>query len=173
MTAIDRAEEALGALEASVASGTFRADAQTYSRFADVKLIAGDRGAGAAPAAGAREVVTPYAALLGTLFVRLRDAFMGLIDHVSKDEFYARLGHVANDWHSRTLLGADSAELLRWVLQEARVILREIERGEFDGFLVAPGEMAVADVLRRLERGETLNEDEMAAYEAFMRSRPG
>jgi hypothetical protein len=171
MASVQQAEQALGRVEEAIAAGTIIPSESWYSRFADVRLVAGERPVGFTPSAGSREVITPHAALLSALFVQLRDAFDGLLDHVNKLEFYARLAHVANDWHSRTKIGTDPADLLRWVLQEARVILREIEQGEFDGLLIAPGDMVVADVLRRLERGESLGADEMAIYEAHIRSR--
>ena len=172
MASTYRVEQALNGIEAEIRNRAVVAAESWPTRFADVRLIASERPLGSALSAGSRDVYSPHAALLSALFERLRDAFSGCLDHVTKIEFYARLGNVANDWHSRTTATADSAELLRWVLQEARVILREIEEGNFEGFVIAPGDMVVADVLRRLERGESLDEDEMALYESYIRSRP-
>ena len=162
MNPFKHAELSLAKLSSDVQAGRLEVSRNSPSRWAGVELRAGEPGV--TPPAGARYVISPYAAELATLFGHLRDAFAGLIDFSNKHEFYARLAHAANDWHSRVGPSAGVEDLLSWVLQEARVVLGEIERGEFDAFLIAPNDLVIADVLRRLERGETLDEFEMASY---------
>lgn len=168
MNPVKQAEVTLAKLAADIQEGRLHATRNFPQRWAGVELQPGD--SGTAPPAGARCVVSPHAGELATLFGHLRDGFAGVIDFTNKHEFYARLAHAANDWHRRAAPLAGVGDLLRWVLQEARVVLGEIERGEFDAFLIAPNDLVISDVLRRLERGETLDEFEMAAYLAHRKA---
>lgn len=116
-----------------------------------------------------RYVVTPYALGLSHLFERLRDIFSPLLDSASKIEFYGRLANVARDWHEQSNAAfAGERGLLRWVLWEARVILGELEHGEFDYLLLAPGGMIFSDAIRAAERDGYLGPDETATFLAYM-----
>jgi hypothetical protein len=82
-----------------------------------------------------RYVVTPNAKPLSRLFYDLRDAFRELLDCSSKIEFYGRLAMAALNYQEG-LRGEpeDTTELLNAVLQEAQVMLVQMEQGSFPGW---------------------------------------
>jgi hypothetical protein len=173
MTAFEEARTRLDRLIEAVESGAFKAP--THAREwsgADVVITSSPP---PPPAANAfypapRYVVTPYSLNLSHLFVRLGNIFSPpLLDSASNIEFYGRLANVGRDWHERSAAGSpDERGLLKWVLWEARVILDELEHGEFDHLLVAPGGMIFSDALRAAERDGYLGADETSAFLAYM-----
>jgi hypothetical protein len=99
-----------------------------------------------------RTVVTPFSLELSWLFERLRDIFADVIDGTSKIEFYRRLANAANHYlerevpHDRT-----PADLLLAVTHEAHAIRDQMEDGDFNFLVIAPGNAILDDLI---ERGE-------------------
>lgn len=170
MDSFAQAELSLIELDEAIASGTIRPTENWPDRWAGLRLVQGSRDRAAPISAGSRTVVSEHAALISALLTRIWAATRDLFDHVDKIEFFARLGNVANDWHTRSDPSANPADLLRWLTQEARVMVRERREGTFSGFVLAPGDMAVADIIRALERGEQVGEVEMELYLTHVRS---
>lgn len=98
-----------------------------------------------------RTVVTPFSKELTWLFERLRDAFSGLIDGASRNEFYGRLANAASNYQTSVNGDGDSQDILKAVLYEAVVMLEEMEEGTFEYLLAAPGNTILADLVKEAE----------------------
>jgi hypothetical protein len=92
-----------------------------------------------------RQVVTTHSLSLSWLFAALTDAFQGLIDHVTKFEFYGRLANAATRYQSRVPVESQT-DLLLAVLNEAYSMLSEMEKGTFEYLEVAPGNLIADDL---------------------------
>lgn len=78
-----------------------------------------------------RYVVTPFAFELSWLFECLRDCFAGMIDYVSKYEFYGRLADAAERYGSdRSVEHQTSSGLLDAVICEARSMANQLQSPE-------------------------------------------
>lgn len=113
-----------------------------------------------------RTVVTPYAGEVAWLFTRLRDAFDGLIDGVSKIEFYGRLANAAAAYQQSINGNENAQDMLRAILHEGFVMLEEMEEGKFEYLLVAPGNTILADLVDEAEKTGYLG---VEATEEFLR----
>jgi hypothetical protein len=82
-----------------------------------------------------RYVVTPYADDAAWLLYKLRDLFSyaGLIDSLSKIEFFGRLATAALRYQKKARKGETAKGLLEAMLREAEVMLGEMEKGAFRG----------------------------------------
>lgn len=99
-----------------------------------------------------RVVVTPFFLELSWLFESLRDVFAGAIDGTSKIEFYGRLANAANHYLKREVPHARTpSDLLLAVTHEAHAIRDQMEDGEFNFLVIAPGNAILDDLI---ERGE-------------------
>jgi hypothetical protein len=91
-----------------------------------------------------RVVVTPYVAELSWLFEELWAAFRPLLDHMTKPEFFGRLGNAANNYHMHAEPDDNVQGLLEAVVTKARTIAAEIDDGTFAVLAVAP-DRAIAE----------------------------
>jgi hypothetical protein len=98
-----------------------------------------------------RSVVTPYVAELSWLFKQLGGAFRGLIDSMTKFEFYGRLGNAANAYHEIAGRDENVRGLLEAVLTKARAIAAEMSDGTFVALPVAPGRAIAEDFMTKPE----------------------
>jgi hypothetical protein len=80
-----------------------------------------------------RYVVTPYADDAAWLLHKLRDLFSyaGLIDSLSKIEFFGRLATAAVRYQQKAGKGETPTGLLDAMLREAEVMLGKMEKGTF------------------------------------------
>lgn len=78
------------------------------------------------------------------LFERLKDAFTGIIDSVSKFEFYGRLELSANRSLQRG--ESDPSQLCLRIVEEAELMLNEMSRRQFQYYTVAGGTAIAADI---------------------------
>lgn len=100
-----------------------------------------------------RYVVTPFSSELSWLFYQLRDAFAGLIDSVTKIEFYGRLANAAIRYQQYLEdKPEDVQDLLSAVLHEAFAILDELDEGEFQYLLIASGNTISDDSVKQADR---------------------
>lgn len=119
-----------------------------------------------------RYVVTPHAKPLSQLFYDLRDAFNGLIDSCSKIEFYGRLALTALNYQQDLDESPEKKEdLLKAVLLEATAMLAQMEKGDFQFLMVAPGGIIWADLVDRAERNGYLGIDATREFFAEMEQR--
>jgi len=75
-------------------------------------------------------VVTSHVQELSWLFIKLRDAFAGLVDHLDKYKFYGLLAEAASK-HIQANPDGDALSLLYAVHDKANAIYKEIKSGEF------------------------------------------
>ena len=92
---------------------------------------------------GYREIITSNSLEVSWLFDRLKDAFTGIIDSVSKYEFYGRLEISANQSLQRG--ESDSQQLCLRIVEEAELMLSEMSRRQFQYHTVAEGTAIAAD----------------------------
>jgi hypothetical protein len=91
-----------------------------------------------------RAVVTPFVGELSWLFERLWGVFRPALDHMTKLEFFGRLGNAAARYHEQAGVDASVRGLLSSVLATARAIADELEDGTFEALAVAP-DRAIAE----------------------------
>lgn len=92
-----------------------------------------------------RWVITPFVNELSWLFKELWVGFSPLMDHVSKYEFFGRLGNAADRYHETAGLDASARGLLNAVLAKAWSIAAEVASDNFMAFPVAPGRAIAED----------------------------
>jgi len=93
-------------------------------------FITSDTTAGGANAAGRHVIVTSAAAQIAWLFGRLRDAFTNLGLCGLESQHYLRLGGVAKAYELTSVREYKLNGILRAVMNEAMVILEEMEKEE-------------------------------------------
>ncbi len=90
-------------------------------------------------------MLTPWVGELSWLFERLWDVFRSALDHMTKLEFFGRLGNAATRYHEQAGPDASVRGLLSSLLATARAIADELEDGRFEALPVAPGRAIVDD----------------------------
>jgi len=94
-----------------------------------------------------RWVVTPFVNELSWLFEQLWEGFRPLLDHVTKFEFFGRLGNAANRYHETAGPDASVRGLLNAVLAKAWSIAAEIASDAFEALPVAPDRAIAEDFI--------------------------
>jgi hypothetical protein len=95
-----------------------------------------------------RHVVTKFSLELSWLFNELKDVFSGLIDGMTRIEFYGRLANAGIFYISHS--NKNCKELLLSVLHEAFAMLEEFEEGQFIALPIAIGN----EIYKEIEQGE-------------------
>ena len=95
-------------------------------------FITSDTTAVVTKAAGRHVIVTSAAPQIAWLFGRLRDAFASLGDYGLESEHYLRLAGVAKAYELTSVREYKLNGILRAVMNEAEVILEEMQREEIE-----------------------------------------
>ncbi|MFV0387548.1 MAG: hypothetical protein ACK5NT_02240 [Pyrinomonadaceae bacterium] len=111
-----------------------------------------------------RYVVTEHAAQLSWLFIQLKSIFIGLIDGISKIEFYGRLANAALRYQDKNEGNENQKDLLFAVLREAYGMLDEMEEGEFENLTFVVGNSIANDSIEPAEGRGYISVDETRKF---------
>jgi len=106
---------------------------------------------------------------LSWLFCQLQDIFLELYDRTLELEFFSRLANTALRYQRMSKDDENQRDLLFAVLHEAFAILEEMEEGNFEYFLVSPGNEIVDDFIEQTQRRGFINIEETNRFLAEKR----